>query len=800
MGDGAASDLPTGLSEGDLVEAKRSIPGSFLVQTAAMVVLLTAWAIGVVQLQDTLEPMMSRFGLNAQQQDLLVIGIPATLTVVWVIERAIRWQRRRRLEATEFALPEPGYFRIEPFGPGDHGTRYKTRQDHSEADTLNWILGSTERLLYLTGRSGCGKSSLLGAHLVPELEERGWLVCSVRAGTDPLAAAAAAASKLGVLGQPAPEAEDPARRLSAAGERAKGDGKRLLIVIDQFEEFLILNDEDPDALARFKEQISSLLGADTAGLTVLLVFRSDYSDLVEVCGLPLMRQGENWRELGPFMRKEAVDFLSGGLGTIGTPLMERLLGGLDELEETPGRYRPVTLNMAGMVFASGTGRLDTPPEQLIHRYVDDAIKDPETLDLAPGILQTMVTDAGTKRPVSLAHLVAEKKERPETIRGVLRRLAVSRLVRSLDPDQNSWEISHDFVARLIGQRLGRLRPSPLRFLRGWVVPGLQALAVAGLMASAWVWHQGERDRLIATLSDNGIVVREIGGLRVAEPTNPSAFSNASLDSLGPDLDRWVEIETKPTGLNFSGTTIKDLGPLAGFVRLQSLHLYHADVDDLEPLRNLKGLKFLRVGRTGVTDLDPLKELKALQLLDLGNNHDLKDLAPLKGLTALQNLNLSWTNVTDLEPLKDLSALDTLNLTDTKGIENLTQLKGLLRLEKLFLSRTAVANLKPLKKLKALVVLSLSETRVTDLSPLKGLTSLEFLDLSGNKGIKDLDPLRGLRSLEKLILNGTSVDDIGPVEHLKALRILETKATPYSKRTTKDPEAVTPAPSGVSTRR
>ena len=56
--------------------------------------------------------------------------------------------------------------------------------------------------------------------------------------------------------------------------------------------------------------------------------------------------------------------------------------------------------------------------------------------------------------------------------------------------------------------------------------------------------------------------------------------------------------------------------------------------------------------------------------------------------------------------------------------------------------------------------SLSNTKVTDLSPLSGLSSLNELALDGTK-VSDLSPLANLSKLEKLDLRG--IDTIGQDE-------------------------------------
>ena len=64
-------------------------------------------------------------------------------------------------------------------------------------------------------------------------------------------------------------------------------------------------------------------------------------------------------------------------------------------------------------------------------------------------------------------------------------------------------------------------------------------------------------------------------------------------------------------------------------------------------------------------------------------------------------------------------------------------------------------------------LNLSETKVTNLSPLKGLTNLQELNLYGTK-VTDLSPLKELMKLQQLKLRETQVPDSAIEELQKAI--------------------------------
>lgn len=117
-----------------------------------------------------------------------------------------------------------------------------------------------------------------------------------------------------------------------------------------------------------------------------------------------------------------------------------------------------------------------------------------------------------------------------------------------------------------------------------------------------------------------------------------------------------------------------------------------------------------------------------------------------------------------EEIGDSITTDTLlNLTganfDNRGITDLTGLEHARNLKYLNLS-TVYLEEEPVL-----------ENRVSDLSPLAGLTKLQFLYLDNNT-ISDITPLSGLKQLEQLALDGNSISDITPLAGLTQLTYLE----------------------------
>ena len=297
---------------------------------------------------------------------------------------------------------------------------------------------------------------------------------------------------------------------------------------------------------------------------------------------------------------------------------------------------------------------------------------------------------------------------------------------------------------------------------------------------------------------------------------------ARLKELNPGYDGAERHESghgRISRLELSHIALRDLSPLRALPRLTQLDLSGTSVTDLSPLRDLKLISLSCVGMKGV-DLRSLKTLQELKILSLKSS-PVKDLAPLEGMELWQ-LNLRGTGVSDLAPVARMKLRELLCDFDAK--RDTDALKLAADLERInetpvdefwkkdkgtgtpVVVSPAPAPEDParpvIERLKQLnpdfdgqsdskvagggvVELTISALGVTDLSPLRTLTALRRLDVSGTwdpaekkeyrSGLKDLSPLRGLK-LESLKLHHTSVADLDPLRGMK-LETLDLESSP-----------------------
>ena len=199
----------------------------------------------------------------------------------------------------------------------------------------------------------------------------------------------------------------------------------------------------------------------------------------------------------------------------------------------------------------------------------------------------------------------------------------------------------------------------------------------------------------------------------------------------------------------AGCGLKDLAPLRG-LKLVGIDLSGNPLRDLRHLRGMP-LETVFLENTEITDLRPLQGMPIAELR-LNQCARLRSLKGLEGMP-IRNLYLPGTQVDDLTPLKG-APIGQLWLNDSP-VTDISPLKDA-PLVSLTLHRTSVADLSVVQDLHLLQRLHIGETKVTDLTPLKGV-SLTRLVFSPNRITKGIEEARRLRGLNEI---GTQFDDKG----------------------------------------
>jgi Leucine-rich repeat (LRR) protein len=700
-------------------------------------------------------------------------------------------ERRRVKQLAEISGQiHSGYFRL---SPRDDEESF-SRADGKHHEIMRWIEQRRDSALYLTGVSGSGKSSLLAAWVLPQMRRQNARVILLRGHQDLVAALARELEGPGIAAEN-PQLEAGTVRALLEQVSAQIRPRRLLIVVDQFEEFVIL--QNAGMHHRLRQLFHSLHEKPVEGATFLFVARSDYIGIIEKVGLPPLLQDVNWQEVPPFTEIAARDFVQSSGLRVKDELLRGVLREAAEIDQTKGLIRPITINLCGLVLARFAAELPRGfrPGGLIRGFLRESVSLPAVSGIAPRLLPHLISNYVTKRPRTIAELAQSTGTDPAEVRGCLRVLGRSdrAIVRPVDADQQTWEISHDFLVPLLDSIVIRWTTSFRRRLRPWL-PWIAAsvLAVASLVGAKWEkssvrqledlgWHARTNDNILE-LQFEGIPPKESTGILqhircefhiTLERPAPQMAASGPQKHIRDDLTGIMEWRTLKalSALDVVGLQVTDVSPLSGFTNLSSLRLKNGPLDDVSALKNLTNLSSLDLSLTSVTDLSPLKGLKKLTSLDL-HSSPVTDLSPLKDLTSLEAIELTDTPVTDISPLSNLTNLTNIFLPQTP-VQDISPLRALTHLDTLELSFTQVHDLRPLKNLKNLSTLDLHATQVTDVTPLKDLTSLTDLNL-GFCPIKDVTALKNLVNLSSLDLTYTRVDDVSALENIKNLSIRRTR--------------------------
>ncbi len=700
------------------------------------------------------------------------------ITIVIPIRRGRR--ERNRVRQTG---PMVSYFTTDR----RDATNYTVTDDKILSHYLSWLNTSQASLLHLTGRSGAGKSSLIEGYLRPRLKQ-----------ADPSVRVLVVRNAANYLSElrfelvefwSTDEAKEKKRKmphLELISEAIKHINKPLLIVFDQFEEFLVQcsNDvERADLIIEMKTFLHMFLKQKLERVKVLLSYRDDDDDLLLPLKLPALTRDENLKIIRPWETPQGREFLKKcPILEISDDSIDRALADAIRYEENKRHIRPIVANMLGLALIefANDPKLRRLGDDLLKNFVRQQLRG-ELQENRAKILLEMLTDYRSKQPRTVDALASVCGLKTAAVVRQLRNFHEVGFVRLLNPDvtaegQRKWEIAHDFVATLLDRVLDGVTRTAWRQVRPYLAPVAFALAVLGAVFAYPTYQRLSQEAFVGQLSTNY-------GLQIINKSNDGRISVR----LFPLLHNPPTIEFVPL--------LKKVG------KVSKLYLESTNLINVDGMNELPDLEFLslRANLFTLTNIDGLNNLTSLQhldldfcpkivsyksitsltnlkFLDLSTGENLKDVEDLKGLTSLQSLRLnSCNNLTNIGGLQELKALQVLDLNECSKLEHVKGLKGLFALKKLKLSGTGIADegLMELQDLQNLNELDLCNTKISNagLDVLKKLNNLTHLNLSSTKitdaGLKNLDTLYKLQVLN---LHMTQINDIGILQLSRLITI------------------------------
>lgn len=633
---------------------------------------------------------------------------------------------------------------------------------------VEWLMHPKSSILYLTGPSGSGKSSLINAYIAPQLEKRNppkTNVYLLRSYHDPLKELYEAL-KIEENTNTDINEETVFEVISKAGKMLS-PGEQILIVLDQFEEFFLLRNR-PEELIQDGEELQDKVSLikffhrfmkdPPKGVYILLSYRDDFQQLIDQLELPARTENVNFKQVKLLTIGQASAFLKNCPGLeIPEQQIDRILKEATTID-SPITLRPIVLNLLGIILQRMVGQHALPKKEgtLIRQYILNCLGK-ELKEERAAVLKTMLTDFNTARPRTIQELCKNSGLTISQLDNQMIVLHQHGLVRCLDIAETSqgkrkWQIAHDFVALQLEKVVHGVGKTFWQKSKKWVAPALTIMLL-----------------FFSTFYFNFIDNRK---------------KNKAIDRINKAGLLWNRQTKSISGNNIKLSDSLFLVVLPDIVVLQpdSLEIIYAQgeeqnqkISNLQVINKVKSLENVRiVNNNRITDLNGIEDLTELTHLEISECGGLQNVNGLKGLPALTDLNLSscWS-LQNLNGLNGLSALTNLNLSSCKHLEKVDGLKNLPALKNLNLSRCEeLKNVDGLNGLPALVELNLAGCIILkNVDGLNGLSSLAELKLDSCIHLENADGLNGLKELT--VLNLYSCDNLKNIDGLKGLKKLAT---------------------------
>ncbi|MFO1417879.1 MAG: SUMF1/EgtB/PvdO family nonheme iron enzyme [Methylotetracoccus sp.] len=423
---------------------------------------------------------------------------------------------RRRL--LDDAVEPAGYFRIGPYDASHRVNRPFDRADQAHVQVLEWLAHCPVGPAYLSGESGCGRTSLLGAYVLPELERRGWTPVTVHPGANPGAAIGRALSEARLLRSGT--SVGLRERLEAAADRVDGP---VLLILDDFEEFLLAGADD--VRKGFVAELNELVARPVSAAHLLFVLPSEFLGQIGREGYPAPQLGRNWFAVDCFSLGDAERFVDGAGLPVAMKRLRPLLISAMALDGLPGRVKPITLNLIGRILGRDRKAIrGADAGQLITRYYAEAIGADGLADRVTPVLQHLIGEHGTRRRRTEDELATACGLSPLEIRAVLNGLRSFGLARPSTASGGTWQLSHDAIARGLRSYLERPDDRPWgRRLLAMAGPAVLALLLGLWAASAVVGLVGSRvdqGPLLPQMLDIAAGSVCVGARRPGQPVSP----------------------------------------------------------------------------------------------------------------------------------------------------------------------------------------------------------------------------------------------------------------------------------------
>ena len=640
---------------------------------------------------------------------------------------------------------------------------------------LEWLIQPKAPILYLTGSSGSGKSSLINAYLAPQLQrqiQKQTNVYLLRSYHEPLQVLFNAltldtiktvANEETVLD----EIHKTSNLLSA--------NEQILIVLDQFEEFFLLRNnhenlikdkEETKGINELKNFFHLFIKKPPKNVYILLSYRDDFQQLIDQLELPARNEHINFEQVKLLTFEQASKFIKSCPGLeIPDKRLDSILKEASSID-TPIALRPIVLNLLGIIIQQMVGQKLLPKNEgnLIRQYIFNCLGKELQRERA-AVFKAMLTDFKTAIPRTIKELSTVSKLSVSQLDNQMLSMQHYGLVRCIDTEETAqgerkWQIAHDFIAIQLEKVIYGIENIFWRKIRTWLAPIMISILI--IFTLSYYVNKGEREKkkAISGIEKVGLTwieqSRSIVGKDIYILTD-SMFHAVQVDFqvLQPDT---LNIEFWPSLFILSNEKYKRFTNLQGLRKVKSLKKINISLNDR------------------INNIDDLRDLQLLVSLDLSSSDSLKTVDAIANLKNLTYLNLSYcSSLENVDAIKGLTKLSCLDLIQCSGLKNPDILKGLINLTDLYInSNSNINSTEPLKELTKLNKLIISDCEnLVNVETLSSLACLEKLYLESCSNLKNINSIKYLKSLRILTLrNCSSIENIEVLKELKNLEEID----------------------------
>lgn len=370
----------------------------------------------------------------------------------------------------------PAFRGLLPFQEADR-ERFYGREAETEA-LVSMIAERDYRFGLLFGESGCGKTSLIRAGLIPRLWQDGCVPIYCRSYRNPLSAVIAGCAERSRLSPR--EGEAPVDYLRRAAELLDAT---LVIICDQFEEFFIHSGDSGTKTERepFTSFISACYHAADLPVKILCSLRSDFLHQISAefdDRIPEPLLSRRRRHLRNFGRPQSEEIIARLARDAHLPLEADLIRQVVSDLAEDGAIRPSELQIVGAQLQSK--RLLTRQayrraggrEPLVYSFLEDVIQSSGDREGAHLLLRSLISEQNARAMPTLDEIRRQVQRRPAEVERLLRLFVEARLVREMqcelqEDEPQRYELMHEYLIAKINRITGKMMDARGRANRMW---------------------------------------------------------------------------------------------------------------------------------------------------------------------------------------------------------------------------------------------------------------------------------------------------------------------------------------------